>query len=174
MKRNSGVLACSFVFALLLAGCEQKETQTVKFINPESVIRDSGLAEQLKVRLKAVDERLQQGLKLAQENGAKLPEEKRHSALLADQQLLNLEWQRFQNQANGVALKAITEAAENYRQAHKLLAVLPTQSALASAPEADISKDLAKQLEGKKLEFGELPKISVKSEEQKAAEAGAK
>lgn len=173
MKRKISVLACSLALASLLAGCEQKETQTVKFINTDSVMQDSGLAEQLKARLKAVDEKLQQGLKLAQENGAKLPEEKRRTALLADRQLLNLEWQHEQRQANSVALKAITEAAETYRQAHQLLAILPTQSALASASAADISKDLAKQLEGKKLEFGELPKIGVKGDEPKGAQADA-
>ncbi|WP_380180191.1 hypothetical protein [Kalamiella sp. sgz302252] len=174
MKQKISTLAMGIVVATtLLTGCGEKEAPTVKFINAERVMQDSGLAEQLKARLGAVDEKLQQGLKMAQENGARLPEEKRSSALLADRQLLNLEWQHAQRQANSVALKAITEAADKYRQAHQLLAILPTQSALASAPEADISKELAEQLKDKKLDFGALPEIGVKGEQQKTAEASA-
>ncbi|RRZ96947.1 hypothetical protein [Erwinia sp. 198] len=156
---------------LLLAGCDRSETQPVKFINPEKVMQDSGLAEQLKTRLQAVDKKLQQGLEMAQENGARLPEEKRRSALLADRQLLDLEWQHEQRRANGVVMKAIAEAAGEYRQQHQLLAILPTQAALAFAPEADISEALAKTLKGKTLDFGALPKIGVKSEEPASAEA---
>lgn len=172
MKRKISTLAIGVAVAALLTGCEQKQTQAVKFINPEKVMQEAGLTEQLKARLKAVDEQLQQGLKMAQENGAKLPEEKRRSALLADQQLLNLEWQHAQRQANSVALKAIGEAADKYRQEHQLLAILPEQAALATAPESDISEELAKQLKGKTLDFGALPQIGVKDEKQ--TETGAK
>lgn len=90
-------LAVGLAITILLAGCDRSETQPVKFINPEKVMQDSGLAEQLKTRLQAVDKKLRQGLEMAQENGASLPEEKRRSALLADRQLLDLEWQHEQS-----------------------------------------------------------------------------
>ncbi|MGK6327287.1 hypothetical protein ACMGEE_09360 [Erwinia sp. DT-104] len=171
MKPKISVLALSLAIITLLAGCDRQETRPVKFINPDKVMQDSGLADQLKTRLQTVDQQLRQGLKMAQENGARLPEEKRRSALLADRQLLDLEWQHEQRQANGVALKAIAEAAGKYREQHQLLAILPAQAALAFAPEADISEALAKELKGKTLDFGALPKIGVKSEEPTAAEA---
>ncbi len=149
----------------LLTGCDSKTQgeKAVRFINIDRVRQASGLNAQQQQHLKTVNETLHAGLKLSQQNAAKLTKEKRQKALLADQQLLNLEWQSEQNKADAVVLKAITEAAEAWRKEHNLLAILPAHSALASATEADISEEMVRVLKDNLLTFGPLPEIAVKT-----------
>jgi len=169
-QKISGLAIGILLTGSLLTGCDHKEPPVIKFVDAEQVMKDSGLAEQQQARLKAVDAKLQEGLKMAQENGAKLPEDKRAAALLADRQLLNIEWQRERRQIDGVALLAIKEAADGYRQEHKLSAILPAQAAFSFAPDADISKEIAQRLKDKKLDFGTLPEIGVKTPEQSSSD----
>ena len=166
--RKIAIIAFSMLLAgTLLSGCDSKTEgeKAVRFINIDRVIEESGLAEQQQQRLKTVNETLQSGLKMSQQNAASFTENKRQKALLADQQLLNLEWQREQNKARAVVLKAVTDTAEAWRKEHNLLAILPVQSVLASDPEADISEEIVKVLKGQPLAFGPLPEIAAKTTE---------
>lgn len=171
--RKPGRKIAIIVFSMLLAstllsGCDTKTQgeKAVKFINIDRVMQESGLAEQQQQRLKTVNETLQSGLKMSQQNTASLTEEKRQKALLADQQLLNLEWQREQKKARTVVLKAITDTAEAWRKEHNLLAIFPVQSVLASDPEADISEEIVKRLKDQEVDFGSLPTIAAKPAEK--------
>ena len=168
LSRNIAIVAFSMLLAgSLLSGCDSKKQgeKAVRFINIERVVQGSGLAEQQQQHLKTVNETLQSGLKMSQQNAAGLSAEQRQKALLADQQLLNLEWQREQDKARAVVLKAVTDTAEAWRKEHNLSAIFPAQSALASDPEADISEAIANVLKDKKLAFGPLPTITAKKPE---------
>lgn len=162
--RKIAVAAVGLVLAgSLLTGCDLKNQgeKKVKFVNIERVMQESGLGQQQQERLKAVNEKLQHGLKMAQANGMMLPEDQRQKAMLADQQMLNMEWQKEQNKSNAAVLKAIAEASEQFRKENNLLAIMP--ATLAYDPQADITNEIIAKLKTTVVDFGALPDIGTKA-----------
>ncbi len=169
----AGVLAVVVIVGGLLAGCDSKSTgeKTMKFVNIEQVIIDSGFAAQEKTHLEAVHQSLQSGATLAEEAYKSLPQDKLAQARQADANVLNGLWQAEQRAARNVVIAQVAKAAEQYRAAHKIDAIMPAQTALSYSKELDVSADLIAQLKNEKVNFGDLPTITQKAEPQPVPES---
>lgn len=172
IRRIAGTLAIAVLAGSFIAGCDAKSAgeQSMKFVNIEKVIIDSGLAAQEKTHLQAVYQSLQQGAKLGEDSYKSLPQDKAAQARQADANVLNAQWQAEQRAARNAVAAQVAKAADQYRVAHKIDAIMPARSALSYSSDLDITADLVKQLKSEKVVFGNVPKVTQKSD-AKPAEA---
>ncbi|MBQ3891825.1 MAG: OmpH family outer membrane protein [Mailhella sp.] len=61
----------------------------------------------------------------------------------------------------GVFQGAVTNAMEKYRKEHHLSAIFSAEYMMSFAPEADITAPLIELLDAEKIEYGELPSLTM-------------
>jgi Skp family chaperone for outer membrane proteins len=170
-------LAAGALLATLLTGCDNgdksKMGNTIRFVDTQQVLDMSGLSEQEAVHLKAVGEKLRDGLTLAQSRYATMDEATRRQAELSDRQVLEMQWRSEQQAAHQVVTDAMTKAVLSWQMKNKIDAVMPRQAALALAADVDITADIANALKNEQMTFGTLPEINLKEEAQEKEEAPA-
>ncbi len=170
MKRNlirfmAGAVMVVFIAGTMLVGCDTKQAgeASMKFVNVEKVLVDSGLLKQEQEHLKAVNESLHKGQQLAEKNYTSLPADKVAAARKADRDVLTQQWKGQQQAARNVVMAALKNATDSYRNDNKIGVILPTQVAMSVSPELDVSADLTLKLKTVKLEFPKLPDFAVKA-----------
>ncbi|OAT34690.1 hypothetical protein M975_0068 [Buttiauxella brennerae ATCC 51605] len=170
MKRNlirhmAGAVMVVLVAGTMLVGCDGKQAgdASMKFVNVEKVLVDSGLLKQEQDHLKAVNQSLQNGQHLAEKSYANLPANKVDTARNADRNILAQQWKGQQQAARNVVMAALKNATDSYRTENKIGVILPTQVAMSVAPELDVSAELTEKLKTAKLEFAKVPDITVKA-----------
>lgn len=158
----------------LLTGCENREdvkmSNTVRFVDTQQVMIDSGLAKQEAERLQAVQSKLKEGLALAETQYASMDKTKRTQAEQTDRQVLELYWQAEQQSARHVVNAAILKVIGNWQQQHHIDVILPRQSALALATGVDITAEITRELNSQTLVFSPLPEVSIKKTATKEAD----
>ena len=170
MKRNlihriAGAVMVVLVAGTMLIGCDAKQAgeASMKFVNVQMVLVDSGLLKQEQDHLKAVNESLNKGQQLAEKNYTSLPANKVDAARKADRNVLTQQWKGQQQAARNVVMAALKSATDAYRNDKKIGVILPTQVAMSVSPELDVSADLTQKLKTTKLEFPKLPDFAVKA-----------
>ncbi|MFS7302880.1 hypothetical protein AB6873_16090 [Rahnella rivi] len=160
----AGMLAVIVIAGSMLAGCDYKSTgdKNMKFANIEQIMIDSGLAAQEKTHLEQVHQSLQDGAKLVEENYKTLPQDKVPQARQADANVLNAQWQAQQMAARNAVVAEVKTVTEQYREEHKIDAIMPVQSAMSYSKDLDVTADLVAKLKDVKIKFGEVPTISHK------------
>lgn len=169
----AGAVMAVLVGSTLLVGCDAQQSgeKQMKFVNVDKVLVDSGLAKQEQDYLKAVDESLQKGQKLAETRYANLPADKVAAARQADKNILSQQWESQKRTARNVVGAAMKKATDAYRSDSKIDVIMPTQTVLSIDPALDVSADLIAKLKTTKLDFGKVPEITLKANEPAKAPA---
>lgn len=167
-------VAALLLAAGLIAGCNQENSNMNGFIDIDKVLQSSGLMAQEQAHLQQVQKKLEEGAMLAEKQYGEMSEEKALAARQSDAQVLNMQWQTEQVAARNVTLAAVKKRAQELLKADKLRAILPAQSAIAIAPESDVSGKLADMLRDETLSFGALPEVQVSAPQPLEPEQKAK
>ncbi|POT55525.1 hypothetical protein C3432_20955 [Citrobacter amalonaticus] len=164
-------LAAGTLLTVLLTGCDNgdknKMGNSVRFVDTQQVLLMSGLGEQEAIHLKAVGERLREGMVLAQSRYATMDDAARRQAELSDRQVLDMQWRAEQQAAHKIVSDAVLKMVGLWQKKNGVDAVLPREHALAVSVSVDITAEIAKELKNEKLIFGQLPKINLRDENSK-------
>ncbi|CAX60130.1 Uncharacterized protein EbC_25990 [Erwinia billingiae Eb661] len=162
------LLLTALTGGLLLSGCNDKgnEKVTMRFVNMDKVLQETGFAAQQASHLQAVRESLMAGEAKASESYAGMDEEKRQKASLADRQLLAVQWQAEKQAAHQRVTGMVKQASDSWMKEHGVSAIMPLSSAVAVSPEADVTEAIVASLKGKTVSFGTVPEITLKQDEK--------
>lgn len=151
------------VMVIGLSGCDQlgANQSKVAYVDIAKVLNESSIGKQEAKHNQDIKAVLLKAESDAKEKYTAMSEKQQQQSREADNLTLNQVWMAEQQHSREVSIKAITEEAENYRASHKIDYVMVSTSILAAKEGADITNDLIKQLEKKKVNYGDLPKISV-------------
>ncbi|MEG1421748.1 hypothetical protein [Citrobacter sp.] len=157
------------VMVIGLSGCDQLglNQSKVVYVDIAKVLNESSIGKQEAQHNQDIKDVLLKAESDAKEKYAAMSEKQQQQSRAADNLTLNQVWVAEQQYSREVSLKAITEEAEIYRVSHKMDYVMVSTSLLAAKEGADITSDLIKQLEKKKVNYGDLPKISVADSQDK-------
>ncbi len=137
----------------------------------EQIVNESEPGKQAAEHLKKVQASLQQGFDELRERYKDAPEQERNRILAEGLNLLNrqmdLERLAASKRVNDVAVEEI----EKWRKKQGALCVLPRSAVLAGDWEKlDCTKEILKAVNGRQVDFGNVPKVNIK--EKVEAEAG--
>lgn len=167
---------CAIVLTTFVAGCDQGEKRnmelSVRFVDTQQVLIKSGLADQEKVHLTTVSQALRKGFRLAEMQYDALPEDKRKAAKLSDARLLETHWQQEQYRANAAVTETMQKVIRSWQSENKVSMILPRQYSLAIDESLDITSEIVNQLKNEKVQFGKLPEISVRNDEDNNVRPG--
>lgn len=165
---------CLLAFSFFITACGDKDgqvkNQSVRIVDIQQVIINSGLAEQEAEHLKSVRKTLADGLTLAQAQYENLPEEKKNEAKQNDNKLIEYQWQNERFLARKAVGQTIQNAIDKWRIKNNISIIIPRQQALSLDKGLDITPLIVKELKGAKVKFGELPVISLKQKENSPSE----
>ncbi len=157
---------------LALAGCDNgSNKQTLAWIDVASAVKNEALMQQEKTRNEEVQKLLQSVESTAKARYESMDKETRQRAMEADAALLNNEWQIEQARTRKMVIDAIVQAAEEYRKQHNISLVVDKTQMVAADPALNITEAVAASLKDKKIDFGQLPDIKMKPEQEKAKPA---
>lgn len=160
-----GLIAGSLL-TLLLTGCDNgdkgKMTNSIRFVDTQLVMTESGLAKQEVAHLQAVQGSLKNGLALAESQYGTMEKEKRQQAEQSDRQVLEMQWQAEQRSARQAVNAAMLTTIQGWQKKHQVDAVLPKQSALALSDNLDVTADIIAELRTATVPFGKLPEVDIK------------
>jgi Outer membrane protein (OmpH-like). len=134
----------------------------IGYVDMVKVLNASSVGKQEAKHNQRVLEVLKTAQKEAQDTYGSMPEEQRKKSALADAQILNNQWAVEQKHAREVSVKAIMAATESWRQRHHLRMVVDSRQVIAADPEADITQAIITELATAKVEYGDLPQVSIK------------
>lgn len=167
-------LSLMALLSTLLTGCDNgdkgKMSNTIRFVDTQKVMVDSGLAGQEAEHLQAVYSKLKEGLALAESQYDSMDKEKRQQAEQSDRQVLEMQWQAEQRSARQAVNAAMVKSIESWQQKNRVDAVLPAQSALALNAEVDVTAVISGELRTTTVTFGKLPEINLKQADSNSAE----
>ena len=162
--RISLIMTLMSAMAFTLVGCDQggKMNHNIGFVDMEKVLNSSSVGKQETKHNQRVLEVLKTAQKEAQEAYSGMPEEQRKKSQLADAQILNNQWMVEQKHARVISLKAIMTAAEGWRHRHQMVMIVDSRQVVAGDPEADVTKAIIAELATVKVDYGNLPQVSIK------------
>lgn len=152
-------LICMMAFSL--AGCDKASAQNMAYVDVAQVMKGSALGKLEAEHNQKVKEVISKADADAKEKYKSMTAEEQQKNSAADVALLNQLWIAEQQHARAVSVKAITDEAEAYRASHKLDFVIDSGSMLAVDKKNDITPQIIAQLNTKKPDYGDMPKISV-------------
>lgn len=157
---------------LALAGCDNAgNKQTLAWVDVASVVNTEALSQQEKTRNEQVQKLLQSVEKEAQTRYESMDKEARQRAMQADAVLLNNEWQIEQARTRRIIIDTIVQAAEEYRKQHNISLIVDKTQIVTADPSLNVTEAIAASVKDKKIDFGELPDVKMKPEQDNAAPA---
>lgn len=148
--------------------------QKIAYLDPGKVLTESVIGKQEQARQQKVHDILLQAGKDAEARYAEMTQEQKQKSALADQTILNNQWQAEQRHAREISMKTIAAAVEAYRVNHKIDVVLSQNQVIAIDSRSNITKDIIDELKKIHVDYGSLPVITIKQEESKDAVANKK
>lgn len=148
--------------------------QKIAYLDPGKVLTESVIGKQEQARQQKVHDILLQAGKDAEARYAEMTPEQKQKSALADQTILNNQWQAEQRHAREISMKTIAAAVEAYRVNHKIDVVLSQNQVIAIDSRSNITKDIIDELKKIHVDYGSLPVITIKQEESKDAVANKK
>lgn len=177
--KNISLNGVVYIFALglmtsVLSGCDQfgGNAPKIAYVDVAKVLSDSSIGKQEIQRNQDVKTVLLKAEGHAKEKYKTMPDKQQQQSRDADNITLNQLWIAEQQHSRDMSVKAIAEEAESYRASHHLDYVIVSASVLAAKNDANITNELIKQLEKKKVNYGDLPKISVSEHSSEADKLG--
>ncbi|WP_326469260.1 hypothetical protein VPX56_00595 [Enterobacter wuhouensis] len=162
------------LLALMLTGCDNgdkgKMSNTIRFVDTQKVMVDSGLARQEAEHLQAVYGALKEGLALVESHYGSMEKENRQQAEQSDRQILEMQWQAEQRSARQIVNNVMLRTIAGWQQKKRIDAVLPKQSALALNADMDVTADITDELRTATITFGKLPEINLKQADSRNAD----
>lgn len=157
---------------LALAGCDNgSNKQTLAWIDVASAVNTEALMQQEKARNEEVQKLLRSVESTAKARYESMDKETRQRAMEADAALLNNEWQIEQARTRKIVIDAIVQAAEDYRKQHNISLIVDKTQMVAADPALNITEAITASLKDKKIDFGQLPDVKMKPEQDKAKPA---
>jgi Skp family chaperone for outer membrane proteins len=156
-----------------LSGCDKGNavTQNVAYINMGEVLSQSSIGKQEASHTDQVKAILQKAEKDAENTYKTMPTEQVEKSRSADATIINRQWVAEQRQARAESLKAVVKVVEAYRSSKKISLVLDSSNLVAASKESDITKEIIGELKDVKVDYGKLPEISIKKEDDNAKSA---
>ncbi|HDF2330306.1 TPA: OmpH family outer membrane protein [Morganella morganii] len=152
------ITVISFVTLIFLTGCKPMSNKNeVVYINIERVINESAAGTQALMHLDAVKKTLESGAAEAEKNYVGMTDKDAQQARTADAQLINNQWMAEQAGARGRVMDAIKKEVASLRAQKGYSIVIGGSQVIDVSKESDISDEVIKALEGKKIEFASLP-----------------
>lgn len=171
--RCTGALFALMSFAVLgLTGCDQAGNGGGKIATVDlvKILNESSVGKQETERNQQVRDILVQAGQQADKEVAALPADKQKQSRLADQAILNRQWNNEQQSARAASVQAIVKAIDSYRQEKKLTLVVESHQLIASDPASDVSQAIIDSLKDTKVNFGDLPEITTKAPDDSKAD----
>lgn len=152
-----------------LTACDNSGNSTAHFayVDLGRVIISSDISSQEKAHLDAVKSALIASAKEAGEVYKTMPDDEKKKAAAADAAILNRDWTAEERKARVASVQAVMKKVEEYRKSHGIQVVMNRTAILAADPKADISTDIIKALSGTSIDYGKLPEIKVKKQDNK-------
>ncbi|MDA8480516.1 hypothetical protein NNO04_17610 [Citrobacter sp. Awk 4] len=146
-----------------LTGCDQPgvSQSKVAYIDIAKVLSESSIGKQEAQRNQDVRNVLVKADADAKEKYKEMSPKQQQQSSSADTLVLNQLWAAEQQHTRDLSVKAIADEAEKYRVNQKLDYVLNGATVVSADKKNDVTQAIIKQLEGKKVDYGDLPKISV-------------
>jgi Skp family chaperone for outer membrane proteins len=167
MKWNvflKGALVASLVIAA--AGCDNasKQSKGAAWVDVSQAISDSPLAEQEKTRLETVKNLLLKAEQEANKSYEGMDKAKADQARSSDAVTINRQWNLEQRAARVALLKEVRTAVEEVRKKNNYTVIVDGGAVLAADPASDVTKQVVESLKSAKVDFGELPTVTIKNE----------
>lgn len=167
--QKAGLMAITL---LALAGCDTGgNKQTLAWVDVASVVNTPALSQQEKSRNEAVQKLLQDVETKAKARYETMDKETRQRAMEADAVLLNNEWQIEQTRTRTIIIDTVVQAAEEYRKQHNISLIIDKTQMVTADPALNITEAVAATLKDKQIDFGALPDVKMKPEQDKARPA---
>lgn len=146
-----------------ITGCDQLGVSQPKvaYVDIAKVLSESSVGKQEAQRNQDVRNILVKADADAKEKYKEMSPKQQQQSSSADMLVLNQLWAAEQQHTRDLSVKAIADEAEKYRVNHKLDYVLNGATVVSADKKNDVTQAIIKQLEGKKVDYGDLPKISV-------------
>lgn len=159
-----GALVASLVIAA--AGCDNasKQNKGVAWVDVSRAINDSPLAEQEKTRLETVKNILLKAEQDANKSYEGMDKAKADQARSSDAVTINRQWNLEQRAARGALLNEVRQAVEQVRKKNNYAVIVDGGAVLAADPASDVTKQVVESLKAAKVDFGELPTVTIKNE----------
>ncbi|EKS6650385.1 TPA: hypothetical protein ACOEMP_002299 [Enterobacter hormaechei subsp. hoffmannii] len=168
------IIVGAIIFSITACDQVKRSQQEIAYVDLAIVLKDSVVGKLEAEHMQKVKERLLSASKDAEAHYDSMPEEQRNKSRQADAIVINRQWQAELLHARTASVKSIKDAVEAYRQKNKITLVLDRQQIVATSGEADISQDIIHQLSSARVDYGELPKISVGKENVTESESDTK
>lgn len=154
------VLALSF-FMLILSGCEPVGDRAAVYININTVLSYSLVAEQEGKHLNEVMDVLKKGAISAEDNYKGMEREKAEKAKLSDLQILSKLWFVEQEKARTSTLQSLRSEAEKFAKDNDYRLILDYSSIIYADPKRDVTGEFMKTLKNIHITYPSLPEISA-------------
>lgn len=149
--------------SIFLTGCDQPGSghSKIAYVDVTKVINNSAVGKQEAEHNNDVKNVILKAEADATEKYKSMTTLQQQKNREVDNQILNQLWMAEQQHSREVSIKAISDEAEKFRVSKGLDYVINSAFVLAAKEDANVTDELIKQLEQKKVAYGDLPKISV-------------
>ncbi|MTD41198.1 hypothetical protein GIX45_21770 [Erwinia sp. CPCC 100877] len=157
-----GALVASLVIAA--AGCDNasKQNKGVVWVDVSQAISDSPLAKQEKTRLETVKNILLKAEQEANKSYKGMDKAKADQARRSDAIMINRQWNLEKRAARTALLNQVRAAVEEVRKNNNYAVIVDSGAVLTADPASDVTKQVVEALKSAKVDFGELPSVTVK------------
>ena len=132
------------------------------YININTVVTKSSLAEQQKSHLDNVKKALDNVISDAQKNYKSMSKEQAAKSKASDDQLINMQWQIEQRNSMQIIINEIKKAASEVGKEKGYSMILDEGNMMYGDAKNDISEDVITKLKDVKVTFSPLPTFSIK------------
>ena len=149
--------------SLFLSGCDQLGAGQPKiaYVDVTKAINDSAVGKQEAEHNNDVKNVIIKAQADATEKYKSMTTLEQQKNREVDNQVLNQLWMAEQQHSRELSIKAVSDEAEKLRVSKGLDYVINSAFVLAAKDDANVTDELIKQLDKKKVAYGDLPKISV-------------
>lgn len=149
--------------SLFLSGCDQIGAghPKIAYVDVTKAIKDSAVGKQEAEHNNDVKNVIIKAQAEATEKYKSMTTLQQQKNREADNQILNQLWMAEQQHSRELSIKAVSDEAEKLRVSKGLDYVINSAFVLAAKEDTNVTDELIKQLEKKKVAYGDLPKISV-------------
>ena len=159
MRFLLAVMLLSCLVSLPLPICAAARVATV---DVDHIMLHSRAAAEARAHLGEVRKRLGQGLTDLQKAWENAPEKDRAPVLADGAQALNQQMQIEEKAAQGVVNNLLLEVVREWRKANKGTLVFARQNLLDADESLDITPDVLKVMDTRKVTFPKLPEIAIR------------